>query len=243
VVDDEAALVEQPPKIIERQLRHALDVLERRRERRIMNFDSLEKGLLRAPAGDLVGDFAARDLLVGNQVLVDVWRVQVVEHQPSAGRQGAVDVADHDRMIARVFEVSEAGEQAEDDIKCTRAERLPHVLLDIAHDRATLRSRPREAAGRQVDTSHAETAGGETSRVAAAAATEVEHIRTASGLESIDQPIDEGAGFRLISVCIQPVVMGRIKPRRKPFRLGRERCNGRDGAHVTSFSSGHSFVP
>jgi hypothetical protein len=196
----QAVLVEQAMKVIERQLRHALDVFERCRQRRIVNFDPLEECLGRAPAGELVDDLAAGNFLARDQVPLDVMRVQVVDDQRAAAGQRRGDVRNHARMIVSIFEVSEAREQAEHEIERVRAERLPHVLFEVAHVGTAMRSRTRQAAGREVQAGDAETAGGEAPRVTAAAATEVEHTRTASRLESIDQPVDKRAGFRLIAV-------------------------------------------
>jgi hypothetical protein len=164
-----------------------------------VNLDPLEERLRRAPAGQLIAHLAARNRFAGDEMPLDVLRVQIIEHQrPAAGERGG-DVANDGRVIASVFEVSEAGEQVEDEIECVRAERLPHVLLDIANGRIVVRSSACEAAGRHVDAGDAEATGSEASRMPAAAAAEIEHARTASGLESIDQPIDKGASFGLVA--------------------------------------------
>ena len=193
-------LVEQALEVLARQLRDALDVFERRRQRRIVDLDSLEECLTRAPAGELVDDLAAGNLFARDQVPLDVVRIQVVDDQCAAAGQRRGDVRNHARMIVSIFEVPEAREQAEHEIERARAERLPHVLFEVAHVGAAMRSRTRQAAGREVQAGDAETAGGEASRVTPASATEVEHPHTASRLESIDQPVDERAGFRLIAV-------------------------------------------
>jgi hypothetical protein len=200
VLDRQAVLVEQAMKVIERQLRHALDVFERCRQRRIVDFDPLEECLSRAPAGEPVDDLAAGHFLARDQVLLDVMRVQVVDDQLAAAGQRRRDVRNHARMIVSIFKVSEAREQAEHEIEGVRAKRLPHVLFEVAHVGAAMRSRARQAAGREIQAGDAEAAGGEASRVTPTTATEVEHPRTASGLESIDQPVDKRAGFRLIAV-------------------------------------------
>ena len=137
---------------------------------------------------------------LAHQVLFDMTRVQVIEHQRAATGQRRGDVANHARVIAGVFEVSEAREQAQHEIERLRAERLPHVLFEVAHVGTAMRSRACQAAGREVQAGDAKTAGGEAPRMTAAAATEVEHARTAGGLESIDQPVDKRAGFRLVAV-------------------------------------------
>src|SRR4029450_9206949 len=98
-----------------------------------VNLDPLEEGLGRAPAGELVDDLAAGDLFARNQVLFDVTRVQIIEHQLSAAGQRRGDVGNHARVIGNVFEVAEAREQAEHDVERARPERLPHVLFDVAH--------------------------------------------------------------------------------------------------------------
>jgi len=165
-----------------------------------VNLDPLEEGVGRAPPSELVSHVAARDLLARDEVLFDVTRVQVIEDQPSATSQRRGDVGDHDRVIGRVLEVSEAREQAEHEVERARPKRLPHVLFEVAHFGAAKRSRACQAAGREVKAGDAETSGGEAPRVTAATATQVEHARTASGLEQVDQPVDKPAGFRLIAV-------------------------------------------
>jgi hypothetical protein len=193
-------LVEQALEVLLRQFRHALDVFERRRQRGIVNFDPLEERFGRAPARELVGDFAAYDFFARDQVPLDGTRIEVVEHQRAAACQRGGDVRNHARMIASVFEVSEAREQAEHEIERARVERLPHVLFEVAHVRAAMRSRACQAAGREVQAGDLEAAGGQAPRVTAAAATEVEHARTAGGLEAVDQPVDKRARLCLVPV-------------------------------------------
>src|SRR5687767_3280122 len=105
------------------------------------------KRILVAPSRDAIADVTARDDLAGHQVGLGVIDVEVIKDQASAGLQRTAGVADHGGVVAVIFEVAEAREEAEDAVELAATEGRAHVLLDESNSATRLTTGAREAAG------------------------------------------------------------------------------------------------
>jgi hypothetical protein len=181
--------------------------------------DPLEDGAGIAPSRDTVVDTFASEALLAHQVRLRVPRIQVVENKASARCQRAGHVAHDTEVVAWMFEVPEAREQAEHVVIDTGSERLAHVLTDPLHEPARASPGNGQTLGRQVEAGDVKAAGGEMGGVAAVAAAEIEDRCVAGHRQSLNQRVDKGAGFLFVTMCIEALIVGRVEPRNKPFRF------------------------
>ncbi len=142
-----------------------------------MNDDLLIKRIGVTPSSQLIAHVVTFDDLVRHEVPLDHGSVEIIKDDYPAVPQRPGHVA-HDRcMITAVLEVSKAGEQAEDDVEPTGAERLTHVLLDIRLGRTGLLAGARETTRRQIYAGDVKAVGCQAAGMTAAAAAKVERPR------------------------------------------------------------------
>jgi hypothetical protein len=231
-VDTQAGQREHRAEIIDRNPGHPLDELESALTLARLWDDSLVDGAGVAPSRDAVVDTLTSKALLAHQARLRVRDIQVVEDEAPARLQRARHVVHDTEVVAGMFEVPEAGEQAEHVVVDAGSERPAHVLTDPTHAPARTSPGDGQALGRQVQTVDVKTARGEMGGVTAVAATEVENRSVPGHRQSLNQGVDEGVRFLFVTMGIEALIVGRVEPRDKPFRFDRVLLDGCGRLHV-----------
>ena len=140
----------------------------------------------------------------------DEFAVQVVHEEASAGPQRPRDGIEDPGVLAVLLEITEAGEEIDDEIEGGDPGRIAHVApdeRDVQPFTGRAAARPFEQVFRQVESGHPVAAPGELEAVPAVAAAEVQYIARRKRFHAVEEEIDLASRFFVVPMGIHPEVV------------------------------------
>lgn len=134
-----------------------------------------------APAGDGIRGIADGPDLVWNQVGPYVWGIQVVQDEDAFWSQGGADRVDGVQVFALRFEVPEAGEKIEGEVKAIGAKQAAHIMDEEMDVLVRELVGEGDGIGSQVDTCYVVSRFREDAGVPAPAASDIQQEGTGWG--------------------------------------------------------------
>ena len=160
------------------------------------------------PPGDIVDYAVDHFFRPGDEVLMRVMFVEVIQHEDPLFFQGEGYHFYNAVIVVRGPEIAEAGEEIEGVIEAVRAKDLPHVMnveieVIVAEPAGIF-----DTGGRQVDARHIITLTREDPGMASPPAGYIQHSRCGQRLEQGQQAMDKGDGLLFVSFKVQSMVIG-----------------------------------
>jgi len=161
-----------------------------------------------SPPGDIVDHVIDHHFRSGNEVLLRVMFVEIIQHEDPLFFQGEGHHFYHAVIVAWGPEIAEAGEEIEGIVEAVRAKDLPHVVnveiqVIVAEPAGIF-----DTGGRQVDACHIIALIGEDPGVAPSSAGHIQHPRCGWRVEQGQQAMDEGGCLLFVSFKVQFMVIG-----------------------------------
>ena len=151
------------------------------------------------PPGDIVDHAIDHFFRSGNEVLLRVMFVEIIQYEDPLFFQGEGHHFYHAVIVAWGQEIAEAGEEIEGVIEAVRAKDLPHVMnVEIQVIVAELAG-IFDTGGRQVDACHIIALISEDPGVAPSSAGHIQHPRCGWRVEQGQQAMDEGGCLLFVS--------------------------------------------
>ena len=160
------------------------------------------------PPGDIIDHAVDHFFRPGDEVLLRVMFVEIIQYEDPLFFQGEGYHFYHAVIVVRGPEITEAGEEIEGIIEAVRAKDLPHVMnveiqVIVAEPAGIF-----DTGGRQVDACHIIALIREDAGVASPPAGYIQHSRCGWRLEQGQQAMDEGDSLLFVSFKVQSMVIG-----------------------------------
>ena len=160
------------------------------------------------PSGDIVDHAVDHFFRPGDEVLLRVMFVEIIQYKDPLFFQGEGYHFYNAVIVVRGPEIAKAGEEIEGVIEAVRAKDLPHVMqveiqVIVAEPAGIF-----DTGGRQVDACHIIALVGEDPGVASPPAGYIQHSRCGWRLEQGQQAMDEGDSLLFVSFKVQSMVIG-----------------------------------
>ena len=160
------------------------------------------------PSGDIVDHAVDHFFRPGDEVLLRVMFVEIIQYKDPLFFQGEGYHFYNAVIVVRGPEIAKAGEEIEGVIEAVCAKDPPHVMqveiqVIVAEPAGIF-----DTGGRQVDACHIIALVGEDPGVASPSAGYIQHSRCGQRLEQGQQAMDKGDGLLFVSFKVQSMVIG-----------------------------------
>ena len=177
----------------------------------VLGNDALHDPAALHGTGDAETDPAGFRALLPDQVAEHLVAVHEIQNEPPTRPQGCRGSDQGSLVIARRFEIAQAGEQADHQIEALAGKRLPDVVYNESSARCRL-SGISDALRGDIDARYVAPLLDEPTRMAATATGHVKYVDNGPRLQLLQDHTDPCMRIVLIAVTIEQLVVGCAEP-------------------------------